>query len=85
MLIEKGVRVGDTDHGKVTLLVNFTLNEKVREAQEKELEKIKKLCIKYGDQGFSAFGQVAYDLKEAEKMTNKEIAHHLNKLGYLDD
>ena len=81
--IERGVRIGDTDHAKVTLLVNLTLNDRFKKTQEKEMNKLKFLCQKYSD--LTVFGQFAYDVKEPEHQTNKELAKSLNKLGYLDD
>lgn len=29
-------------------------------------------------------GQFAYDVSQREKMTNKDLAHELHKLGYID-
>ena len=46
---------------------------------------MKYLCEKYGQKDFSVFGSFAYDIKEGEKMTNKELAHQLHKLGYIDE
>lgn len=46
---------------------------------------MKYLANKYGDEQFTVFGQFSYDVKEAEKKTNKELAACLNKLGYIDD
>ena len=39
--------LGDTEKGKVTLLVNLTFNEKLRKESEKELDNMKYLCQKY--------------------------------------
>jgi len=85
VLLEKGVKLGDTDIGKVTLLVNMTFNEKHRKKTEKELKRLKYLAEKFGGDDFTVLSQFAYDVQEVEKMTNKEIAHSLNKLGYIDD
>ena len=46
---------------------------------------MKYLCKKYSEKDFSAIGQFSYDILEGEKLTNKEIAHQLNKLGYIDE
>ena len=84
-MTEKGVRIGDTDQAKVTLLVNLTMNEQHRKKQEKELNKMKYLANKYGNDDFCVFGQFAYDVREGEKQTNKEIAHNLHKLGFISE
>lgn len=44
---------------------------------------MKYLADKYHD--LTVLGQFAYDVMEAEQKSNKEIAHNLNKLGYIDD
>ena len=85
ILLEQGARIGDTDIGKVTLLVNLTFNERHRKKTEKELKRLKYLAEKYGADEFTVLNQFAYDVQEVEKMTNKEIAHSLNKLGYIND
>ena len=53
--------------------------------QEQELKRMKHLCQKYGKDDFAVYGQYAYDVQEGEKLTNKEIAHKLHKMGYIDD
>ena len=55
-LDEKGVRLEDVDKGKVTLLVNLTLNEKAKARQEKQLEKLKGLAENYGADNFTVLG-----------------------------
>lgn len=47
------------------------------------MEGMKYLCKKYPDD-FTVFGQFAYDVQQGEKLSNKEIAHNLHKLGYID-
>ena len=70
-MINKGVLIGDTDHGKVCLLVNLTLEDKGK----KEFERMKYLSKKYGEKDFAVYGQFTYDVQSGEKMSNKEIAH----------
>jgi hypothetical protein len=53
LLLEKGVKLGDTDMGKVTLLVNMTFNEKHRKKTEKELKRLKYLAEKFGADEFT--------------------------------
>ena len=46
---------------------------------------MKFICEKYGKDDFAVYGQYCYDVQEGEKLTNKEIAHKLHKMGYIDD
>jgi hypothetical protein len=59
--LEKGVLLEDTNKGKVTLLVNLTLNEKYRKEQLRQLAQMKTLAEKYED--LSVLGQFAYDIQ----------------------
>ena len=52
ILVNKGVLVGDLDHGKVCLLVNLTLEDQGK----KELERMKYLSEKYGQKDFVVLG-----------------------------
>ena len=47
------------------------------------MEGMKYLCKKYSDY-LTVFGQFAYDVQQGEKLSNKEIAHSLHKIGYID-
>lgn len=59
------------------------MNEKLQKQNTKEMEGMKYLCNKYpGD--LTVFGQYAYDIQTGEKLSNKEIAHGLHKMGYID-
>ena len=62
LLLDQGVRLGDTDHAKVSLLVNLTLNDRHKDTQTKELKRLAHLCKKFGAADFACFGQFAYDV-----------------------
>jgi hypothetical protein len=47
------------------------------------MEAMKYLAEKYPGE-LTVFGQFAYDVQQGEKLTNKEIAHTLHKMGYID-
>ena len=53
-------------------------------SQKKELANMKYLAEKFGEKDLTVLGQFSYDIQEPETKTNKDIAHSLNKLGYLD-
>ena len=57
----------------------------MRQETERELRRMRKLCEEFKPEEFSVFTQFSYDVIEREKLTNKEIAFQLNKLGFLDD
>ena len=61
-LINKGVFIGDTDQAKVSLFVNLTMNEKLKKQNDKELDQMKYLSVKYGEKELAVFGQFAYDI-----------------------
>ena len=46
---------------------------------------MKYLSVKYGQKDLAVFGQFAYDIQDGEKMSNKEIAHHLHKMNFIDE
>ena len=83
-LDNKGILVGDMDQGKVSMYVSMTLNEQLMPETKQDLKSMKYLCEKYGED-FCCFGQFTYDIQGGEKFTNKEIAHQLNKMGFIDD
>ena len=66
LLFDHGVRLGDTDHAKVTLLVNLTLNDRHKDTQTKEMKRLTHLCNKFGPGSFTCLGQFAYDVQEVE-------------------
>ena len=70
---------------KATLFVNMSMNPSFRKETEKELKKLSGLCKSFDKKDFSCYGTFAYDVLEGEKLTNKEIALELNKLGFIDD
>ena len=43
------------------------------------------LANKYSNKGLSILGVFSYDIESGEKKSNKEIAHKLNQMGYIDD
>ena len=45
---------------------------------------MKYLGEKFGDKDLALYGQFAYDIGEGEKLSNKEIARELHKLGFID-
>ena len=46
---------------------------------------MKYLAEKFGEKDLTVLGQFSYDVMEAEQKNDKEIAHSLNKLGYIDN
>lgn len=79
----KGIRLGDSDLGNVTLFTILSLDD--NQKNQKELKNMQYLCDKYQSEGFSVFGQFAYDIQGGMKLTNKEIAHRLNQLDLIDN
>jgi hypothetical protein len=59
------------------------MQEKMKKENEREMEAMKYLANKYPAE-LTVFGQFAYDVQQGEKLTNKEIAHSLHKMGYID-
>ena len=43
------------------------------------------LANKYSNKGLSLIGVFSYDIESGEKKSNKEIAHKLNQMGFIDD
>ena len=81
-MLERGVKLGDTDMTRVTLLSILSFNERQRESTLAELRGLHKLSQRYPE--LSVLGQFAYDVSQREKMTNKDLAHELHKLGFID-
>ena len=86
-LQERGVRLADTDKGKVSLLVNLSISDNTKNQKHKELSKMKYLAEKYGEKDFTVFGQFAFDVRESnqQRINNNLIAKSLNKLGFINE
>ena len=66
----------------MTLLTVISLNERQRDETKNELMILSKLAKRHPE--LTVLGQFAYDVGIREKLSNKELARELHKMGYLD-
>ena len=64
------------------MLTVISLNERQRDETKNELMILSKLTKRHPE--LTVLGQFAYDVGIREKLSNKELARELHKMGYLD-